>query len=231
MPLDASRKEALIDRFAAWLDSRGDDDLSTPLEEPQAADEEADLYAVFVELAGLRSEVRTESRLVKEALDQFRGVFDTLRASQATLEQELKRARAETQERERALLRPLLLDVIDLRDRLAAGLKPAAAPEGWSARLRRALTRPPDDTWREGLGITLRRLDKLLADRRVVAIESLGRPFDPRLAVAVATRNDPDLADGRVVEELRPGFLWHDDVLRPAEVVVARRAARNGETP
>ena len=46
---------------------------------------------LFVEVAGLRSEVRTESRLVKEALDQFRGVFDTLRASQATLQQELDR--------------------------------------------------------------------------------------------------------------------------------------------
>jgi molecular chaperone GrpE len=52
----------------------------------EEAREEADLFSVFVELAGLRNEVRTQSRLVKEALDQFRGVFDTLQASHATLE-------------------------------------------------------------------------------------------------------------------------------------------------
>ena len=74
-------------------------------------------------MAGLRSEVRTESRLVKEALDQFRGVFDTLRASQATVQQELERARAEARDQARAAMRPLLLDVIDLRDRLLAALK------------------------------------------------------------------------------------------------------------
>ena len=98
---------------------------------------EADLFSVFVELAALRNEVRTESRLVKEALDQFRGVFDTLQSSHATLEQELKRAQAEAHERGRALLRPLLLDLLDLRDRLAAGLQQptvaAAAAAGLTA--------------------------------------------------------------------------------------------------
>ena len=83
---------------------------------------------MFVELAAVRNEVRTESRLVKEALDQFRGVFDTLQSSHATLEQELKRAQADARERGQALLRPLLLDLLDLRDRLAAGLQQPAAP-------------------------------------------------------------------------------------------------------
>src|SRR4051794_28819073 len=87
-------------------------------EPPDDPGETADLYAVFVELAGLRSEVRTESRLVKEALDQFRGVFDLLRTSQVTVQQELDRVRSEAHDREYAILRPLLLDVIDLRDRL-----------------------------------------------------------------------------------------------------------------
>ena len=89
---------------------------------------EADLFTVFVELAAVRNEVRTESRLVKEALDQFRGVFATLQSSHATLEQELKRVQGEARERGRALLRPLLLELLDLRDRLAAGLQQPTAP-------------------------------------------------------------------------------------------------------
>ena len=96
--MDAAVKETLLDRFRCYLDS-----IEEAPEEPDAAGAEADLFTVFVELAAVRNEVRTESRLVKEALDQFRGVFDTLQSSHATLEQELKRAQAEARERGRAL--------------------------------------------------------------------------------------------------------------------------------
>jgi len=75
----------------------------------------------------------------------------------------------------------------------------------------------------------LRRIDRLLADRRIVATKTVGRPFDPRLAAAVATVEDPAAADGIVVEEVRPGFLWQGELLRPAEVIVARRDVRNGD--
>ena len=78
-----------------------------------------------------------KERLVKDALDQFRGVFDTLRASQATLEQELRRARADAQDRERALLRPLLLSgalsEFALNGPLNVGLVLLAAERGWGA--------------------------------------------------------------------------------------------------
>ena len=57
---------------------------------------------------------------------------------------------------------------------------------------------------------------------------TVGRPFDPRFAAAVSTVEDPAAADGIVVEETRPGFLWQDELLRPAEVIVARRYVRNG---
>ena len=121
--MDAAVKETLLDQFRCYLDS-----IEEAPEEPDAAGAEADLFTVFVELAAVRNEVRTESRLVKEALDQFRGVFATLQSSHATLEQELKRAQAEARERGRALLRPLLLELLDLRDRLAAGLQQPTAP-------------------------------------------------------------------------------------------------------
>src|SRR6201987_6157991 len=105
-------------------------------EPPDDPGETADLFSVLVEVAALRSEVRTESRLVKEALEQFRGVFDTLQASQATLQRELDRARTEKRDQAQSALRPLPLDVIDLRDRLVAAptLSAAAARPRWRDR-------------------------------------------------------------------------------------------------
>ena len=72
------------------------------------------MFSVFVELAGLRSRARTGIPSGEGgALDQFHGVFDTLLAIHAAMEEELKRARTETRERERVVLQPLLLDMLD----------------------------------------------------------------------------------------------------------------------
>jgi molecular chaperone GrpE len=225
--VDDHIKQALLDRFSAWLDTAED------TETPDDPGETADLYSLFVEVAGLRSEVRTESRLVKEALDQFRGVFDTLRASQASLQQELDRAHADTRDQARAAQRPLLLDIIDLRDRLMAALRLAGATRfGWSDRLPDWLLRrrpAGGDAWQEGLRMTLRRLDQVLADRRVVATQLVGQPLDPRLARVVATAADSSVAEGTVLEEVRTGFLWDAQMLRTAEVIVSKGGAGKGQ--
>jgi molecular chaperone GrpE len=220
--VDDSIKQALLSRFQAYLET-------AETAAPQSRTETSDLYSIFVEVAGLRSEVRTESRLVKEALDQFRGVFDMLQASQATVQQELERARSAARDQAEAALRPLLLDVIDLRDRLLAALTFAvAARPGWVGRLVR---RPAsgDEAWQEGLRMTLRRLDQVLLDRRVAPMQLVGLPFDPRRARVVATLADRSAAEGTVLEEVRTGFLWDDQVLRTADVIVSKTAAGEGE--
>ena len=222
--LDETLKQELLGRFAAYLDGLEHSESVSDA----AADgrEEADLYSIFVELAALRSETRAQARLVKDAIDRFRDVFETLKSGHSMLEQDLKRTRAEADNRERILVRPLLLDIIDIRDRLAAGLKPAAtALPRWYERLLASRQHEAAQSWREGLRMTLRRIDALLADRRVIPTETVGRPFDPRIATAVATVAAPDVADGIVVEDVRPGFLWQGELLRLAEVIVAKRNA------
>jgi molecular chaperone GrpE len=232
--VDETIREKLLSQFVAYLDGLDHDESGeAPAGTAKEASEETDLFSVFVELAGLRNEVRTESRIVKEALDRFRSVFDTLQSSHATLEQELNRARADAHDRERTLLKPLLLDIIDVRDRLAAGLKPAlsAPPRRWyECFLPEAKRAAEAEAWREGMRMTLRRVDRLLADQRIAIIETVGRPLDPRHAAAVATVEDLSAADGIVVEEVRAGFLWQGELLRPAEVIVARRDVRNGDS-
>ncbi len=219
--MDDSTKQALLSRFEAYLNTAGTD-------APELPADTSDLYSIFVEVAGLRSEVRTESRLVKDALDQFRGVFDLLQASQASLQQELDRARSAAREQADAALRPLLLDVIDLRDRLVAALKLAGTGRrGWGRLLRRPAA--DDAAWREGLRITVRRLDQVLGERRVVPMQLVGRPFDPKRARVVGTSADRSVADAVVLEEVRTGFVWDDQVLRTADVIVSKRANGAGD--
>jgi molecular chaperone GrpE len=222
--VDQAIKKALLDRFRSYLDGLDDGACGQTPVSPDEGDEAADLLSVFTEIAALRNETRVQSRLTKDAIDQFRAVFDTLQSSQAALEQELKEARARAIDQNRAALRPLLLEIIDVRDRLAAGVAslPPRTVGPWLARwLRKTST---SDPWREGMIMTLWRLDQALADRRVTPIATVGRPFQPSRARAVSTIDDPSVAEGIVVAELRAGFTWEDEVLRPAEVTVARRA-------
>lgn len=222
--MDDSIKQALIDRFCGYLDMVEDGE-----EPPDDPGETADLFSVLVEMAALRNEVRTESRLVKEALEQFRGVFNSLQASQAMLQRELDRARTEARDQAQSALRPLLLDVIDLRDRLVAALTlSAAARPRWRDCLWRQ-DRSGMAAWQEGLRMTLQRLDQVLLDRRVVATRLAGLPFDPRLARAIGTAADSTVAEGTVIKEVRAGFLWDDQVLRTAEVIVSKGDAGKGD--
>jgi molecular chaperone GrpE len=212
-------KERLLEQFSLYLD--GIDELPETASDPGSP--EADLFSVFVELAAVRNEVRAESRLLKEALDQFRGVFDTLQSSHATLQQELLRAQGDARERSQAVLRPLLSELLELRDRLEAALQqPVAQPQrSWLDRWRQPSHAEPE-TWREGIGIMARRLDRILSDRRVSRFELVGRLFDPRTASAVGTRPDERFGPGIVVEEVRAGYLWDNDLLRTAEVIVSK---------
>ncbi len=236
--MDPSIKETLLDRLRAYLDGLDAADAAEsefaqigdagPAEAEAAGDaagdEARDLFSVFTEIAAARNEVRTQTRVVKDALDQFRAVFETLQSGNETLSRELKETRARAGEQARTILRPLLLDIIDVRDRLAAGLAavPPEARSSWWSRWRR--TAPAPDPWREGLEMTLRRLDRVLADRRVTPIVTVGRPFTPDVARVVATRDDPNVAEGLVIAESRAGFAWDGQLLRAAEVIVAKRA-------
>ncbi len=77
------------------------------------------------------------------------------------------------------------------------------------------------DSVAAGLYGMQRRLRSLLEAQGVKSFESVGRPFDPTRHEAMATVRDFDGASGTVVDEAGRGYLWNDELLRPARVRVA----------
>lgn len=75
----------------------------------------------------------------------------------------------------------------------------------------------------EGIRMTHRQVIDLLQSLGVQSIESVGKPFDPKMheAVDVASSRDHSVDPGTVVEELQKGYLLNGEVLRPARVRVA----------
>jgi molecular chaperone GrpE len=220
--MDIETREQLLERFRAYLDELPDAALAEPGEENR----QTDLYSLFAELAALKTEVRLESRQVKTAFDEFRAVFETLQASQSQLGGELDRARAALPEQRRAALKPVLLELVELRDRLEAGLhvlqnyRPTVLSRlfGLGQRERALL-----QAITQGQDISLRRLEQLLNHQQVTALAVLDQPLDPHTMRAAELEQRSDVGNGIVTEELRRGYLWQGELLRLAEVKVNRR--------
>lgn len=218
--MDDADKDALAARFRAYLDM-----LPAPSGLPAAdADDEPaipDLFTLLTEVAALKNEVKLESRQVKVALDEFRGLFDALNTAHDRLAEEQQRRREQDRAAQTRGRKDLLLELLDLRDRLQAGQASAAGyrPRGlFGRRHARAFA----GAMAEGVAMNLRRLDETLARRGVQPLPALGRVFDPHRMHAAEITADPARPAGEVVAEVRPGFLLDGELLRPAEVVVNR---------
>ncbi len=72
-----------------------------------------------------------------------------------------------------------------------------------------------------GLHGMRRGLGSLLEAEGVKPFESIGERFDPTRHEAVATVRDVGDEPGTVVDEAGRGYLWNDELLRPARVRVA----------
>jgi molecular chaperone GrpE len=73
----------------------------------------------------------------------------------------------------------------------------------------------------EGVRLTQYQLEQLLTQEGVKQIEAEGQPFDPRLEEALQSVNDPNVPDHTVVQVVRKGYTYQDEVLRPAQVIVS----------
>ena len=221
--MDTELKEQLLERFRACLEEAPE---LAALEEG-VPERQTDLYALFAELVALKNEVRLESRQVKTALDEFRAVFETVQVGQTRLGQELDRAHSAIPDHQRAALKPLLLELLELRDRFEAGLRSLQnyQPTFWVRALgRRRRERDLLQALAQGQEISLRRLDQLLGAQQVAAVEAEGRLLDPHTMRAAELDERPHIPNGVVTEELRKGYLWRGELLRLAEVRVNRRA-------
>lgn len=76
---------------------------------------------------------------------------------------------------------------------------------------------------REGLSLLQVRVRNLAHSMGLAPIPAVGRPFDDQRHQVEAVVERDDLPDDRVVEEVLPGYVLGDRVVRPSRVVVNRR--------
>ncbi|MEA4923711.1 MAG: nucleotide exchange factor GrpE [Syntrophomonadaceae bacterium] len=77
------------------------------------------------------------------------------------------------------------------------------------------------DAISKGVEMTVRSLDELLKGEGVVAIESVGKPFDPQYHQALTVEPSDEHPENTVIEQLQTGYIMHDRVIRPSLVKVS----------
>jgi molecular chaperone GrpE len=81
----------------------------------------------------------------------------------------------------------------------------------------------------QGMGMVLKKLQKVMESEGVQVIEAEGRPFDPFRHDAVVEVETGEEPDGVVLEQVRKGYIYKDRVLRASMVKVARSSKQSEE--
>ena len=89
----------------------------------------------------------------------------------------------------------------------------------------RALQNVPEEiaenSWFEGLGGVMRKMDRILEGINAERIPSVGEVFDPNVHEALSTESSDEYESGVVTRELQGGYRIGERVIRPALVYVA----------
>lgn len=103
------------------------------------------------------------------------------------------------------------LDVLDTFERVFANIEPRLESADRQARI-----------WVGNFRSVRRVLENNLKQHGVAPIEAPDRMAVPGLHTIVETREQLDMEDGTIVEELQRGYLWQGKILRQAQVIAVK---------
>jgi molecular chaperone GrpE len=169
-------------------------------EEAASAAEEPRLKPKYIE--ELEERLAAKDAELQQILSKYRGAAEEFDQARARLRKEV------TKDVERGR-RSMLVSFLEVLDNLDRALAVAGDRAG--------------DPLVQGVSLVRQQFLSTLEGLSVRRIDPLGQPFDPATHEAVSTVAASAAApDGQVVGVVRPGYAIGDDVLRPAQVAVAR---------
>jgi len=77
-----------------------------------------------------------------------------------------------------------------------------------------------DSTWKEQIGMMWNNMSSILLSAGITRIENYNTIFNPKINSVKAVVHNSGLQDGVVTEVIRCGYMYKDDILRKAEVIV-----------
>lgn len=189
------------------------EDRRSPAEQREAPEDSVEI----VEVVGLdgQADPASDKEGEREPPVPFsrQELYDMLLRKQAEFENARKRMDREIQESRQRLSMDLLRRLLPILDNFERALSEGAGES--------------DGGFRQGVSLTVQQMKDLLRREGLDEIAAVGERFDPTLHEAVETRIVEGLEEGIVLEDLRKGYRFQGQLLRPSLV---RVSARGGKT-
>jgi len=151
------------------------------------------------ELETFNEELQNEKEQLEDRLLRLAAEFDNYR----------KRTIREFQQVVDNANRDLILQLIDVLDNFQRALDSAKSAKDF-------------DAFHKGVELIYAHLHEILTRQGLEPIEAVGQPFDPHLHEAVMQIDDDQHPPETVVDQMQPGYLLRDKLLRAPRVVVSR---------
>lgn len=153
----------------------------------------------------------------EETLTALQGDLDRMRdqalRAQADLDNYRKRATREREDAVKYASMSFLERLIPILDNFDLGLNAARGDAQAGAIV-------------SGLDMVARQFQDFLASSGVEVIDAEGKPFDPHIHEALAQEESTEVEEGTVIRQMRRGFKLKDRLIRPANVIVSKGAAK-----
>jgi molecular chaperone GrpE len=190
--------------------NRKSDTESSEPTEVSSGSKAAEPASLEQEIQSLKTELDFKSKELAAAQEKQLRVL-------AEMENYKKRAARDQMEQLRYANEKLLKELLPVLDNLERAL----------SHVKDASERSP---WIEGVELTYRQFLDVLKKFGVTPITSVGEIFDPGRHQAVTYLDTTEQPENHVAEELQKGYLYHERVLRPSMVAVARRPSHSPVT-
>jgi molecular chaperone GrpE len=156
-------------------------------------------------------ELISEMTALKHQLDERESQYKRLYADFDNFRKRTERDKSEQEEMSSSRILKKFLPVIDDFERAQSQIKPKTDPESVIHNSYQSI---------------YKQLVKCLKEAGVVRMTPLGQEFDPNYHEAIAQEPTSEFEEGAVMDEVRPGYLLGERVLRHAMVRVAVAMAK-----
>jgi molecular chaperone GrpE len=153
--------------------------------------------------------LEAELKVLRDELAKKDDCHDRLLRLQAEFDNFRKRSIRERQEFIKYANEGLILELVGMLDNFQRSIKSADLKQDFKL-------------LHSGVDMISRQLHKLLEEKGLKKIDSIGQRFDPNKHEAIEAVVSDKAQEGCILEEFQPGYILNDRVIRPAMVKVAK---------
>jgi len=160
--------------------------------------------------------LEAELKVLREEITKKDDCQDNLLRLQAEFDNFRKRSFTQKQEFVKFANEGLILELLSILDDFERSIKSAELKKDY-------------DLLHQGVDMISKQLHKLLQEKGLKKIKSIGEDFNPHEHEALEVVESEEAEEEKIIEELQPGYMLNERIIRPAKVKVIKCKHENKE--